>query len=628
MILKKLKNYSRFKKILNIYILIIFFSFILSIGFVSKTIERIIFASKVSFGSNAMRMTEDGISAFPHFFLPKNGSLFWGWSTLADNSNDFVIILGLAMTLLIFLALFLKRVRSLSSAQMVFIMFLVFGVMMLTKNAYGMFKIAMFIQPFFISTLATFIYLYISPNLLGILLGMAYFFSMLPFQQSIISRVSTGVRGSAVPFATQARIGEQLRSLKSAIASDGSIKRIFSDTPSIELFALESYYFKGLPFDHLAKALPLQGSPGENELFVFSGKQTTGSVNFRQKSKNISDANSRDYLLTTSKEFSVINRCNDLEGFKINLLPLHSVNNHLVLEDVSSSNRDLWAGNLFGAKQLYQLELDPAFPGQTISAVARQQVYEVLGLIPGSKLGLWITDSYNRAAGFRLPQAISIEGSANTNINLMGRGSARIYSSEISPKKIADGNYIGIDYGREENYIDRERSGAMALFGKNVKLDTRRIVLSARNICLFTPLSFEKYPRLSEVSDIRRDIQNNGLEYSGIFEDGWISEAAFVILKNPALNTKMIFLNIQASIPEVQNKNFKTNVSIKLNDHEIYNGLISPGDVVLRVPVKSTDFSVSGNSKIVITSSNLQDLPNGDGRSVSMLIQKIGFIMQ
>lgn len=588
-------------------------------SYIFSTVQRIIFAAKVSFDSKQMTMHEDGISVFPYFFLPSNGALLWGWMPLNGETYSLIIALGLIVTLFFTGMLFTSRIRVMPPAQMSIVMLAVAIVMWISGNGYGLFKIAMFIQPFLLATVVTIVALFVTKRLFQ-QLGFTFLsLSFIPAQHENIMRVSDDVGSSPVAYASSAQLGRQLREIRNKLQALPNIK-VFSDTSSFELFSLESYYFKGIVFDNLTKALPLLKSLGETHKFVFSSGHNGLVTDFRSKNYT---GNTDEYLLTTSSELSVINRKSTPQGCLLQIKPLSEFTNHLMLKEtsISASNSAYYREAEASA---YQLEKDVMFPGNTMSAVGQYHVYEILGAIDDSRMLLSLTvSSKKNEEDFRLP-IIRVVGSVDATLPLVGYGSARVVSNPINPRQIGSLDYLGLDFGRKAVLIDRKREGAMALFGKNIKRDSRKVVVYARDISYISPKQYAAFKRPEIIQSFPAALQNPNLEYSGIFEDGWISDVAFVVLQAP-LNGAAASLHLSGMIPDIGGKPFIAVLTLKVNDQLVYTASHTKGEVNITVPFDTALFKDSSIAKIQLESSALQRLPNGDDRPVSMHLNMVGF---
>lgn len=603
-------------------------------------VNFIVLATGGSFKSAAMTIQGDGLSLFPHFFLPSSGALLWGWMPLSGGqASSLVIMLGLVSTLVFAGAAIISSIRVISSAQMSIIMLVIAVSMYIGGNGFGLFKIAMFIQPFLLATCVVLSTLFLTQHLFQ-RFGLAFLgLSFIPAQLTNIVQVSDEIGQSRVPYASTAQLGKQLRELGGTARLMSNMK-IYSDTPSRELFLLQSYYLNGIQFS--AAALPstseflaekFSGDLNKNDVlktigavvkeqeFHFDSSDTGIIAKFKASRY---DYLKTEYLIISSKEFSSINRYILPSGKRFNLRPISDQKNHLVFKQTSLGTSYVGKRSLAqSGVSLWGIEPDPLFIGQTMASVGRYHLYEILGSIEESRMLLSLSASMNRNDDFRLPP-VKVVGSAYTALPLVGRGSARVVSVPINPRKIDGSDYFGIDFGREGSFLEQERKGIMKLFGSDIKLDIRKTVAFARDISYISPEQYAAFKRPQAIQIFPVALENPGLEYSGIFEDGWISNMAYVVLEAP-LTGQQGNLRLSGLIPDIGGVPFSTTLTIKVNGRSIHSAIYTKGEITIMLPLDTALLEGSPSVKVEIESSALQRLPNGDDRPVSMRINYLGF---
>lgn len=607
--------------------------------YIFDAVHFVMLAMGGSFKSAAMTIQGGGLSLFPHFFVPSSGALLWGWIPLSAPANSLVIMLGLIASVLFVGVAFVASIRGMPSAQMSMVMLTVAVSMYIGGNGFGLFKIAMFLQPFMLATCVVSAILYLTRHIVQRLSLALLGLSFIPAQLVNIARVSGDIGQSRVPYASTARFGEQLRELSGTARLIKNVK-IYSDTPLRELFLLQSYYFKGIVFsaaslpstrDFLAQkiaGISIQNSIVETVRdnvdsceFYFDSSRTLEPATFNASGY---DDLMTDTLLTSSKEFSSFNRFSQPSGRKFYLQPTRDLKNYFVFRQTSFGTSYVGKSGLaVGRVTLWGIESDPLFVGQTMASVGRYHLYEVLGSEENSRLLLSLSASMNRNDDFRLP-AVKAVGSTDSFLPLIGRGSARVVSSPINPQKINGSDYLGIDFGREGSFLDPERTGTMGWFGNDIKLDIRKTVAFARDISYITPDQYSVFKRPLMLQSFPAALEDPGLEYSGIFEDAWISDAAYVILKAPHKDGQGV-LYLSGLIPDIGGAPFSTTLTIKVNEQVVYTGLHTKGDLKILIPIAEI-IGDSENVKIQVESSALQCLPGGDDRPVSLHLNEIGFI--
>jgi hypothetical protein len=597
----------------------------------------ILFAMGSSFKSSAMSIQTDGLSLFPYFFVPSNGALLFGWLPLGAQAGSLVTLAGLA-ALVGFVGLTLFAAwRGIPAALMSLVMLAVAASMYAGGNGFGLFKLAMFSQPFILSTVVVLATLFLGRLMLRYaalaLLGLSF----TPAQSQVVAKVSSDIGQVRVPFASTARLGEQLRKLGERARAIPDLN-LYSDTPNREMMLLQSYYFKNTFFSSLS--LPtsqeftvdkLEGSSNFDRLstssskilekvFDFDPETPAGAATFKTVERRDRRA---AFLITTSQEFSPINRFNLPPGKQLLMRPLDGFVNHLVFRN-SSLGASYVTGNWTdGGVSYWDIEADPLFIGDTMVAIGRYQLYEVINPRAGSRVRMAITASMDRSADFRLPQA-RVVGARHDTLPLVGRGSARVIGPPIAPRVMGNEKLLGIDFGRDGTLEHVPRPGAMALFGSNVKLDIRKKVAFARDISYITSEQYDSMWRPQRISNFPAALRDPALEYSGIYEDGWLSEQSYVVLDGP-LRRESSTLRLTGMLPGIGDMDFKTTLKISINGNLVYQAQHGPGEIKLALPLSSVYFRPGDKALVLIQSSALQRLPDEDGRPVSIHLDYLGY---
>ena len=179
-----------------------------------------------------------------------------------------------------------------------------------------------------------------------------------------------------------------------------------------------------------------------------------------------------------------------------------------------------------GFVSLYLPESDYFHAGGIISALGRDVLFGVLKPDHSVRIVLDYTASLNADGDNRIPPA-SVIGSDRVFFQGQGRGSARLFSPPARPQTIAEGSYLCLDMGSGGKMFPERRKGIMRMYGNDVRTDPRRITGFVRDI---SAISEEEYLRMDPPASLKtfpRDLFNANLEYSGIYEDGWVAESEF-----------------------------------------------------------------------------------------------------
>ena len=266
---------------------------------------------------------------------------------------------------------------------------------------------------------------------------------------------------------------------------------------------------------------------------------------------------------------------------------------------------------------LFKIEADPLFPGKTMAALGRHLVFLVVNPRTPVRLALEVSASFKGNGTNRLPPAAAI-GTERVPLPLVGSGSARVFSPVVTPREIDGRPYLALDMGVDGALIPVPRTGLMNLYGRDVAIDGRRVVAFARDVSL---VGDEDYARLAPPRSVSRfpgDLANRALEYSGIYEDGWIAERAGVQLARPAGGGRLAVRGMRLPDP----------AGVVVADAVV---LVDGGEAA-RQPIATRDFTITvdvppgpARVRIDLRISTLARLPPPDGRTLGALVRSIGF---
>jgi hypothetical protein len=272
----------------------------------------------------------------------------------------------------------------------------------------------------------------------------------------------------------------------------------------------------------------------------------------------------------------------------------------------------------FGDRKLtafYQLENDPMFLGQKFASLGRHLLFQALNPSNQPRVVMELTSTLAKQFGSELPRP-SVE---NSPINFVGRGSGRMFSEPFTPSKIDGVAYVSIDIGRDGKQFPSARQGLMLLYGRSIPADQRRITTFGRDISLISEEQYQAIQPPASLQNFPADLGNKNLEYSGIYEDGWISERSFFCLAITPNTKKLI---IRGLIPQLgSEKAFSTELTIYLDGKPIAIQQLGLGDFSVEVPVSG----LSGRQRVDLEFSKYQRLPGADGRITAGKINFIGF---
>lgn len=357
-----------------------------------------------------------------------------------------------------------------------------------------------------------------------------------------------------------------------------------------------------------------------SEIFSFASEKVPGTNSFRQvkEESRLRAADPRVVVFRSTPLQSLLNRRSFIGQIPVHNLapqPVHEVHNHLVFV-MSDLGKPYSYGDLSN-ESLFELELDLAYPDNSMAGVGRYSVLEVLNPTETLRLSLNLTTTYKADGVNSLPPAV-VEGRDTSWLPLIGRGSARVFSKPVLARLIDGRYYIGVDMGIAGSYFPQKHAGAMKWFGQQIRADTRRLVGFARDVSVVSEQEFSRLSPPESIKSFPAGLANPDLEYSGIYEDGWISERSFINLRQAVDRASV---RIVGSVPLIGDSHYRSILEVLEDGAEIGRKDLGLGDFNFAAPVSSGP----GNHRIDLRFSRYQSLPAPDNRPAAALISSIGF---
>jgi hypothetical protein len=184
-----------------------------------------------------------------------------------------------------------------------------------------------------------------------------------------------------------------------------------------------------------------------------------------------------------------------------------------------------------------------------------------------------------------LPPKAFVEGEENYPIPFVGHGSARVVTEIIKPEYFEQQAYITLNFNEYPHVIVKPPSGLMRLYGQKYALDDRRLIGFTRDISVITDAQYQALPRPTKISDFPDDLARYpGLEYSGLYEDGWIADDSYFKLGASHPGQVLYF---KGYIPD--NAKFRAkgmDLTISINDKPTEVVHLTAGDFILTRLIK------------------------------------------
>jgi len=209
-------------------------------------------------------------------------------------------------------------------------------------------------------------------------------------------------------------------------------------------------------------------------------------------------------------------------------------------------------------------------------------------------------------------------GKSTVKLGAVGSGAINLIAGPITPFVLNGVSYIALDFNQPAIAMPSHRHGIKAFYNSSINLDYRRLVAYCRDISALSPEEVSAINRPRGLGNFPADIvMAKGLEYSGIYEDGWISpDARFVLAASEPKDQ----IRIKGFMPYIPGMEKEQSLTISLNDNHTYYVTLSPGAFDWALPVYNNQRTTS----IVIHSTSRAQLPSPDQRPVAAHLSYIG----
>jgi hypothetical protein len=261
----------------------------------------------------------------------------------------------------------------------------------------------------------------------------------------------------------------------------------------------------------------------------------------------------------------------------------------------------------------YQLESDFFDGGQTFSGFGRRALFRVLGPSERFRLGLDLTKTLSHDGSNTLPPA-AVVGANRAHLPVVGRGSARVFSEPLRPQMVDGQPYVLLDIGVDGKLTPRESHGLQDLYGSSVVVDPRYLTSYVRDISLISEADYRRLEAPAELSDFPANLSNSNLEYSGIYEDGWMGEEGYAVLAAPG----RLDVALRAEVPTGGARHLR----ILIDGRQVLSRTVEPGALDVRAPVSGS----GSKHRVELRWEGVESLPAPDLRPVSAQLRFLGLV--
>ena len=218
----------------------------------------------------------------------------------------------------------------------------------------------------------------------------------------------------------------------------------------------------------------------------------------------------------------------------------------------------------------------------------------------------------------KLPDQAILAGERDYKLPFVGYGSARIVSPIFKPEYYEKEAFVTLDFADLAQPIEKEKTGLMRLYGLKYNLDDRRLVGFTRDISVITDEQYQALPRPTKISQFPADLYRyKGLEYSGLYEDGWMAKDAYLKLGASHPGQVLRFKGFVPDTPKFRADGVDVTISINEKPTEIVN--LKVGDFTLTRLIKEP----ASITSISLHFSSAEPYGTDDPRAMSAFIEEL-----
>lgn len=288
-----------------------------------------------------------------------------------------------------------------------------------------------------------------------------------------------------------------------------------------------------------------------------------------------------------------------------------------LVQVISSLARGYYFGNRVNVA-VFQLEKDRFFEHGTMAAVGRYIFFRILNPTKRFRLEVTYTQSLRPDGKNRIPP-IAIEGDRRFGLQVIGRGSARLFSPPLSAKYVRGDPFLLLDFGQEPTRFRAARTGLNRLYGNDVPVDSRFVTGFVRDISLVSDDEYERRRAPSEVHRFPEDLADEDLEYSGVYENGWISEISRFGLRQPDGSARVV---VKGLVPLIGGATeFHSRLSVFVDGTMVATEQLGIGGFVIEAPVVNR----GRIHDVRLEFGRTQHLPGPNPWPVSARLEFVGF---
>jgi hypothetical protein len=516
-----------------------------------------VFTIMLQMGSG-FRSVDLSLSLFPYFMIPTGLANLFGLMPLAKNFAEpftsLTIVAGL-LALVTALAVGVRQtLRATPIAALLLVQFLLALRLMTSGNDFGLYKLAMFIQPALAAALAGALLRLPRPRLAAPLGVLAAIMCCAPTALHY-TRASLGEKAGGI---TEAKLASILGTEPPAIPPG---TRLLTDINNLVAAKVAALHLRGTDLRYLSRDYYQQIAPIEYERLgdtalalhphfdllgrarpMLEQRDTDGIrshslffTSFRAPALGHAKNDPRDGYLALDGSLGLFNKLRDPSTpaappkSYFQFLPAAAARNHLVFVHTGRGNH-YYLGDR-NRIAIFQQEADPYTTKQDITGLGRFLLLRVEQPDEEFYLRLSASKTFMGRGHTSWSPGSKILGEREVPLAFPGHGAVNRIVGPIRPV-IRDGAaYLAIDFNETPVQFPFERTGLQALYNTQVPFDSRKLVAYGRDLSALSAAQLAALERPTKLTKFPDDLLfARGLEFAGIYEDGWLSpESEFVL---------------------------------------------------------------------------------------------------
>ncbi|OGT36675.1 MAG: hypothetical protein A3F12_00115 [Gammaproteobacteria bacterium RIFCSPHIGHO2_12_FULL_38_14] len=534
-------------------------------------------------------------SIFPYYFTPLGFHYLFGVLGIAESKSSILLLgisglfaLGPFLVAIILGAQFAFKKKygfAITLAAMFFLALFLFY----KNSGFGLFKLAMYVQPFLIATLITAGFCFLKNHRKKIVaLAIVLTAFNLHAQQYYVKR-SLGTPGAfqELPYGSKNNISEISREIIQSIPKNIAIAYA---TPSLVLAKILAQYNNNHPSIFISDPFFKTYFVDDMTRFVASDSSIRNTIQHVRSLLNI-QFNHAVFLIHSGGNIEIRDNAFQqyisfiknhhpiiyifptatLDIINASRTAIFSKNPLVALEEMQAQNYLIFVNSALGQYYyysknpdltgLYPLQADTFYANQLTQGFGNYLLFQILR--PSEKVRLVINLTNTSLKNTKLPSIVVLDN-GHQKLPVIGSGSARIVSKPLSPQVINGLYYL------------------MLALNKPTLSNQHAPMTLVRNISVISETDYKTMHIPSELLHFPNDLSNSALFYSGIYEDGWFSPSGYCFLKKPPYKNTLVLRGV---VPHTVTA--FTTLTLSINGKNIYNHKLRAGRFVVKVSVEN-----------------------------------------